>query len=377
VKKICYVATIPAVVHAFLRSHIVAASKKYSVTVICNAEDKYLLDDLDVKLIILPIERKPSIWKDAVLFCRLAIFFRQSKFDIVHSIMPKAGLLAMLAARLAGTSVCIHTFTGQIWMTRKGVSRSVYKFLDKCIAKLATVVLADSQSQLDFLLNQGVLTEGKAKVIGAGSICGVNFARFLPDSARRKSVRHSLDISDEARVILFVGRLNRDKGMLDLAEAFEEIAKIYSDVVLLLVGSEENVLLSQMKYICQIGGDRVHHVKFTATPENFMAAADVFCLPSYREGFGLTIIEAAACGVPAVASKIYGITDAVDDGKTGLLFPAGDVVCLTQTLLKMIQDADLRRGLGDNARKRAHALFSSEKITQGLMSLYDDALAAR
>jgi glycosyltransferase involved in cell wall biosynthesis len=102
-----------------------------------------------------------------------------------------------------------------------------------------------------------------------------------------------------------------------------------------------------------------------------MAAADIFCLPSYREGFGMTIIEAAACAVPAVASRIYGITDAVVDGKTGLLIPCGDVAALTQALLKLILEDNLRQQMGNAARVRALELFSATYFTREMVNLYD------
>ena len=105
-----------------------------------------------------------------------------------------------------------------------------------------------------------------------------------------------------------------------------------------------------------------------------MAAADIFCLPSYREGFGMTIIEAAACSVPAVASRIYGITDAVEEGKTGLLFPAGDVAALTQALLNLLEDRDLRQQMGEAARVRALELFPSQKIVGEMLALYGKLL---
>lgn len=373
--KLCYVATIPAVVHAFLRGHIQAAAEKYQVTVICNSVDKHLLDGLNARLILLPIERKPSPWKDALILFQLIKLFRRERFDIVHSIMPKTGMLAMLAAWLGCVPVRIHTFTGQVWVTKQGVRRMLLKWFDKFIGNFATCVLADSPSQRDFLINEGVLPSGKARVIGAGSICGVDPLRFHPDPDARRAMRNELGIAQDARVILFVGRLNRDKGMLDLATAFEAIVAQHSNVELLLVGAEEDVHFSRIQEICHAGRDRLHYVSFTTTPEHYMAAADIFCLPSYREGFGMTTIEAAACGVPAVASRIYGITDAVDDGKTGLLFPAGDTVALTNTLLWLIENQALRREMGTAARARALALFASENITRDLIGLYEKALA--
>jgi glycosyltransferase involved in cell wall biosynthesis len=371
VKKLCYVATIPAVVHAFLRGHIQAAADRYEVTVICNATDKRLLDGLNARLILLPIERKPSPWKDMQVLLQLFVLFRRERFDFVHSIMPKTGMLAMLAAWLACVPVRIHTFTGQVWVTKHGVQRILLKWFDKLIGSFATCVLADSPSQRDFLLNERVLQPYKAEVIGSGSICGVDPLRFHPDTEVRQAVRHDLRIAKDARVILFVGRLNRDKGILDLAAAFSAIAEHNPDVVLLLVGTEEDVCFSRIQEICYAEHDRLHYVNFTSSPEHYMMAADIFCLPSYREGFGMTIIEAAACAVPAVASRIYGITDAVADGQSGLLYSTGDVNALTQALLKLITENDMRQQMGNVARVRALELFSSEKITRETMLLYD------
>ncbi len=370
-KKLCYVATIPAVVHAFLRAHIQAAAEKYQVTVICNSVDRHLLDGLNARLVLLPIERKPSPLKDILVLLQLYSLFRRERFDIVHSIMPKTGMLAMLAARLVYVPVCIHTFTGQVWVTKQGAGRMLLKWFDKLIGMLATCVLTDSPSQRDFMVNEGVLRRNKTKVIGVGSICGVDLLRFHPDKGKRQTVRQELGIAQDAKVILFVGRLNRDKGMLDLAGAFNTIAKQHADVDLLLVGAEEDVSFRRIQEICHAGRDRLYYISFTLTPERYMEAADIFCLPSYREGFGMTIIEAAACGVPAVASRIYGITDAVADGQTGLLFQAGDVAALTDGLHKLIEDDDLRQQLGNAARARAFSLFSSEMITHEMVMLYD------
>jgi glycosyltransferase involved in cell wall biosynthesis len=371
-EKLCYVATIPAVVHAFLRGHIQAAAKMYDVTIICNSVDKHLLDGLNARLILLPIERKPSPWKDLLVLFQFIKLFRREQFDIVHSHMPKTGLLGMLAAWLVKVPIRINTCHGEVWAALKGWRRTTLKMLDHFVGLLATDVLVVSPSQRDFLVNEGVLPPGKARVIGAGSICGVDPLRFHSDPNVRRTIRDDLGIDKNANVILFVGRLNRDKGMLDLAAAFSAIVNTRPEVVLLLVGAEEDVPFSRIQTICQTKHDRLRYVSFTATPERYMAAADIFCLPSYREGFGMTIIEAAACCVPAVASRIYGITDAVEEGKTGLLFPAGDVLALTQALLKLLEDPELRQKMGTAARDRALDLFPAQKITEELLVLYDE-----
>lgn len=370
-KKICYVATIPAVVHAFLRSHIQAVAEKYQVTVVCNSVDQHLLCDLPVRLVLLPIERKPSPWRDLLVLCQLVKLFRRERFDIVHSIMPKTGMLAMLAAKLALVPVRIHTFTGQVWVTKCGVGRALLKWFDKLIAGSATCVLADSPSQRDFLVGEGILSPGKAKVLGAGSICGVDSLRFHPDKQAGQAVRRELGIAGDAKVILYIGRLNRDKGVLDLAAAFAAIAGQHPDAMLLMVGTEEDVPFRRIQEICSSVQARLQYVNFTSAPEHYMMGADIFCLPSYREGFGLTVIEAAACGVPAVASRIYGITDAVADGETGILFPVGDVTALTLALSKLLTENEIRQRMGEAACSRARELFSSEKIIGEMGFLYD------
>lgn len=373
-KKICYVATIPAVVHSFLRVHIQAAAEKYDVTVICNGTDKHLLEGLNAHIIFLPITRKPSLWNDVMILFRLFRLFRREQFDIVHSIMPKTGMLSMLGAWLACVPVRIHTFTGQVWVTKYGVKRILLKWFDTLIGNFASNVFIDSPSQRDFLVNENVLSSAKTRVIGAGSICGVDTERFAPNTQTREKIRNELGITHNAEVILYVGRLNRDKGILDLAAAFEMIAKKSPHAVLLLVGTEEDVTFRQIQEICFAQPGRLYYIPFSSTPEQYMTASDIFCLPSYREGFGMTIIEAAACEIPTVASRIYGITDAVEDETTGVLFAAGDTVALAQALLRLIIDKDTCRQMGKASRIRALKLFQSHIITEKMLSAYDTFL---
>jgi glycosyltransferase involved in cell wall biosynthesis len=370
-KKICFVANIPAAVNSFLRGHINAAAMTYEVVVICAPIDAYLLDGINARIVLLPIVRKPSLFSDLLVLFNLYVFFCQEHFDIVHTHFPKPGLLGMLSAWLCGVPIRIHTFHGEVWANRTGWRRKLLKLFDKLVQFLATEILLVSFSQRDFLVSEGVLTLERGKVIRFGSVCGVDNMRFHPNQKLKYEVRQSLGIEVDARVILFVGRLNQDKGMLDLSLAFNAVARRYPDTVLLLVGSEEDVTFSRIREICCVADNRLHYVSFTAYPERYMSAADIFCLPSYREGFNTTIIEAAACGLPTVASRIYGITDAVVDGETGLLFSAGDVDGLIQSLLKLLEYSDFRQQIGEAARVRALEFFSSENITREIIMLYN------
>ena len=373
-KKIFFVATIPAVVNSFLREHIRAASGKWEIRIISHPEGSALLNDLNAKFIPLAFTRKPSPFHDLLSLIQLTKLFRREHPDLIHSIMPKTGLLCMVAGWAAGVPVRMHTFTGQVWANKRGWKRLALKMFDKLIVLFATHIVVDSPSQRDFLVAEGVLAAGQGLVIGQGSICGVDVQRFHPDAKERQRVRAELGLNLQQPVILYLGRLTRDKGILDLAAAFAEIAPQRPDAVLMLVGAEEDVPFARVQEICGRYREQLCRVSFTPTPERYMASADIFCLPSYREGFGQVIIEAGASEVPTVASRIYGVTDAVEDGKSGLLFQAGDVTALRGALLTLLENETLRRQMGDAAQARALELFSSQKITAEMLGIYTKLL---
>lgn len=374
--KICFVATIPDVVYAFLKGHVVEASNYHEVTVVSNMSGSQLLEGWRSRFVPLPVERDISPLKDIYSFFRLLSIFRKNRFDLVHSIMPKTGLLSMFAAWIARVPVRIHTFTGQVWATKHGLKRAMLKNFDRLIVHFATNVIVDSPSQRKFLVEQRIISKKEVTVIGNGSICGVDGARFRPNQAIRDQMRNAYLIQPSTRVLLFLGRLNRDKGVLDLARAFGRIVADGHDIALFFVGAEEDISFSALQEAAGPAVQKLMRVPFTPVPERYMVMADIFCLPSFREGFGQVILEAAACGIPSVASRIYGIVDAVEDGKSGLLFPAGDTVALESALRRLINDEELCRAMGDYARKRAINDFSADANTQSMMVLYSSLMDA-
>lgn len=363
-KRIALVTASPMTIKAFMQGHIRAWAESCDVTVFVHASSPGEFDDEALPIEVKPvrIERRISPWYDLAALITLIRQLHLGGYDAVVSVTPKAGLLAMLAAWVVNTPLRMHIFTGQVWATRKGFSRMLLRFLDRLTAMLATDVLADSESQRQFMIAEGVVSDARSTVLAHGSICGVDVQRFRPDEQARRAIRAAQGIADSDVLLLFLGRLNPDKGVLDLGVAFAGLAAMYEHVHLLFVGPDEASMRTSLESCCKPVAARLHFVNYTNTPERYMAAADIFCLPSYREGFGTVVIEAAAVGVPAVASRIYGLTDAVLDSETGLLHEPHDVDDLRSALARLIRDPALRKRLGATARKRALRHFAAADV---------------
>ena len=355
-----------------MRPHIEMLAMQYQVTLVTNGVERdvaSLLND-NVRFVNVNMARKVSLWSDICSLLQLCIIFRKECFFAVHSLTPKAGLLAMLAAFFARVPNRIHTFTGQVWANKSGVARWSLRMFDKLIAFCATGLLADSFSQCQFIVEQRIVKKDKLFVLGNGSACGVDVERFKPNLTVRNEIRSSFGIPSNAIVCLFLGRLNKDKGVQDLARAFSELASNMPHIYLLVVGPDEGGIDAMLQLTLANCLGRFHRIDFTNKPEDYMACADIFCLPSYREGFGSVIIEAAAAGVPAVASKIYGLVDAVKDGETGILHQPKNIESLKQALLTLIIDDDIRKAMSSKAMVRAHDLFSVDVVVAAMRQYY-------
>lgn len=375
-QSLVFVATTPFAVNAFLRTHLLALAETHDVTLCVNITAYPLVDDLTraVRVRHVDIARKIAPWRDLSVLFQLLRCFLEIRPATVHSLTPKAGLLAMLAGYLAGVPLRFHTFTGQVWATRTGITRFLLKGIDRLIALCASHVFADSASQCRFLEDEGVLRCGGVSVLGPGSVAGVDLARFRPDPAARLTLRIETGVSDAVPVFLFVGRLVRDKGVLDLVEAFAKLNGQHKHWELWMVGPDEEGLQVMLQEEGQRRGARIRWFGHTSEPEKFMAAADVFVLPSYREGFGSAIIEAAACGIPSIAYRIDGVIDAIVDGHTGLFVDKGNVRDLVDAMNRLGTDAGTRRKLSETAHLRVTEEFSSLSVSAAWLEFYSTAL---
>lgn len=356
--SICFTLTSPFVLNAFLRGHIALLSRQSKVTVCINTRESDIATVLpgEVEIFHTEIRREISLFKDASALVSLYNFYRKKKFDAVITVTPKGGLLGMVAAYLAKVPVRWHWFTGQVWLTKKGLLRAILKGIDRLTVACSTRLLADSPSQRKFLVGQKVVLPSKINVLGNGSISGVDIRKFRPDPAARRRIRRKWGIPNAAPCLLYVGRMRREKGVLDLLASFKKLREEFADLHLLLVGPDEERL---------IPGNRdqgVSVVGYTKNTAAYMAAGDIICLPSYREGFGSVLIEGAACGLPSVASRIYGITDAVVENQTGLLHRPGNVDEMTRCLRRLLSHKNQRKKFGSKAWRRAKTSFRAQHV---------------
>jgi glycosyltransferase involved in cell wall biosynthesis len=369
-KKICFIVTVEFAVTAFLLSHFRQLAKQFDLSLIVSTDDHGFLQDQGYEIKIFPVDisRRINLLKDLSALIKIHNILCEQHFDAVHTMTPKAGLLGMLAAFLASVPIRVHTFTGQTWTSKSGLSRMFLKRMDWLIAKLAVQVIIDSPSQANFLIAEMVVSPQKINVFGFGSVAGVDLNRFTPSLEFRRSIRADLSIPESYLVFIYLGRLSRDKGLVDLVNAFLLMDSI--DATLLIVGPDEDGLKAVIEQISANSRGSIKFVSLTSIPEAYLAASDVLCLPSYREGFGSVIIEAASVGLPAVASNIYGVTDAILNNETGLLHEPRDVSGIKFCLESFMKDRRLLEQYGQTARLRAIACFDAKIITNAWMNFY-------
>jgi glycosyltransferase involved in cell wall biosynthesis len=349
-------------------------TKEFDVTLYIRNDAPEILSELDLpcRVVFIPIERKIAPWKDMRALLAIWRQLQLDQPDLLQTVTPKAGLLGMLAGKMVGVPIRVHTFQGQIWATSNGVKREVFRLIDKLIAQLSTTILADSQTQLEFLRNERVLHQDAGRVLGSGSISGVDLVRFNHKQLENPVLRADLGLTDDDFVFIYVGRLQRDKGLHVLADAYDYVrTRANRTTRLIVVGPDEENIGPVLK---ERLGDAVVVRPYTSRPEDYLRLSDVAVLPSFREGFGSSLIEAAAMGLPAVASRIYGIDCAVVDGKTGYLFEAGNAKEMADAMLRLVEDPLEYKRHSENALNRVKCEFDQKVVIRNLKDYYHSAL---
>lgn len=323
------------------------------------------------------MERHISMLKDCKSLWQMWRVFLKEKPTMVHSMTPKAGMICMVAAWMAHVPVRVHTFTGFVFPTATGLKRRILMATDWLTCACATHVIPEGEGVKNDLLKNGI-TKKPLKVLGYGNVRGVNMKRYsLREDVRRKMEENCLR-DDSKFTFLFVGRIVRDKGINELCAAFERLHRDFSNTRLVLVGPYEDNLdpISEESRRIIRENDAIETFG-TKTGEELLAyyaAADCFVLPSYREGFPNTVLEAGAMGLPSIVTDINGSREIIVEGENGMVIPPHNADALFEAMFTMINDKMAREKMAGKAREMIATRFEQGYVRKCLYEFYEDIL---
>jgi len=366
--KLVRITTVPVSMMVLLKGQLKFMKQNgFDVTMISNEgpEVEQLKVQENCPHIAITLTRKITPFTDLISLVKLTLLLRKIKPDIVHTHTPKAGLIGMWAAKLAGVTIRLHTIAGLPWVESRGMIRRLLIAVEKLTAFAATNVFPNSFVQRDFLL-QNEIAKNKMKVIGNGSSNGIDtdyFSTNLDIENQAKAIRIRERIHEEACVWIFVGRIVRDKGITELIDAFLEIQIQFPEDRLLLLGDQEPHLdpLDE-KYVQLLTS---HHAiiscGFQKDIRPYLAASQVLVFPSYREGFPNVPMQAGAMGCALILSDINGCNEIVNHGKDGWLVSVKNVSALTAAMME---------ARNNPIKTRLFAETIKEKIVTGYAQSY-------
>lgn len=366
-KKICFISTIPSTLRTFVLKTAIYLHENtdWDISFI-SSEDEEFASELPefIHYFPVPMERGISISGIKSMMQMKKIFVKE-KFDLIQYSTPNASLYAALAGKLAGIPVRLYCQWGMVYVGFEGIKRQVFKAIEKIVCKLSTWIEPDSVSNLNFAHEENLYPQTKGSVIWNGSACGINLEKFdISQKIKyRKDIREKYNFPEDSFVYGFVGRITKDKGINELLAAFKQIYESNSNVYLMMVGTtEKDDTVDESLFLWSKKCEHVIYTGFTDIVEQYLSAMDTYILPSYREGFGMGVVEAEAMGVPVIVTSIPGPVDAMKENETGIVVKKGSIKELLRAMKKLYEDKHIRKEYSSNAYDFAINNFEQKKL---------------
>ena len=369
-KKCIRISTIPLSLDVLLQGQLRMLSEHYEVVGVSSPGEELekVAQREGIRTIAVPMERKISPFKDLVSLFRLIRLFHREKPWMVHSLTPKAGLLAMTAAWICRVPVRIHMFTGLVFPTTTGLKQKILMATDSITCACATNVLPEGKG-VKKDLEHFRITSKPLQIIGNGNINGIDLEFF----DRTPEV---LELAEKYRkeemvTFCFVGRIVRDKGMNELVAAFQRLHQAYPNTRLVLVGPFEEkldpVLPETRQAIEQHAA--IEWMGWQNDIRPFLAASEVFVFPSYREGFPNVVLQAGAMGLPSIVTDINGSSEIITEGVNGSIIPSQNEEALYKAMEKLL-DSEERQKLAQQARPQIANRYERKALWKELLKFY-------
>ena len=385
-KKLIRITTVPLSLKVLLKGQLrFMASNGFDVKGVSSEgeELREVHENEGIAVEAITMSRKITPFQDLKSLWEMWNFLRKEKPQIVHTHTPKAGIIGMLAARLAGVPHRLHTVAGLPLMEATGTKRKILNIVEKLTYSSATRVYPNSKGLYDFILQNNFTQSNKLKIIANGSSNGIDTAFFSLGQVtelERVTLREKLNIQPNDFVFVFVGRIVSDKGINELIKAFSQLQEVENNepigIKLLLVGGLENDLdplnpetlaeINQNKDIISVG--------FQQDVRSFFAIADALVFPSYREGFPNVVMQAGAMGLPSIVSDINGCNEIIVEGENGLIIPSKNVEKLKEKILTLAKDKNLYTKLKGNSRRMIENRYEQSVVWNALLEEYEGLL---
>lgn len=390
--KLFRITTVPVSVEKLLGKQLTFMNQFYEVSAISSDKEdlERVGQELGVKTKAIEMTRKITPIQDLKSLWQMYCYFKKEKPDIVHTHTPKAGLIGMIAAKLAGIKVRLHTVAGLPLMETSGVKRKVLNLVEKLTYACATKVYPNSYGLKDFILKEKFCPPHKLKVIGNGSTNGIDTTYFDPalfSPNQKKEIRQQWQLEDDDFVWIFVGRLVKDKGINELVAAFRQLTEEFNDSEnknstvdnirnrapkLLLVGALEPELdpllpetLREMEH-----NKNILTVGYQKDVRPYLAAADALIFPSYREGFPNVVMQAGAMELPAIVTNINGCNELIKNNENGMIISVKNKDQIYNALLKLMADLSLYNKLKSQAREYIVQHYDQKLIWNAILEEY-------
>ena len=371
--KIIRVVTDPFAVKYHMHNTLSRIDKDFEVLVVGQNVSQFSKQYKNVNFLDLNISRKVNLVSDICAVLGLIKIIVKFKPNIIHSLMPKASLISSIAGFLCRVPVRLHTFTGQVWATKSGISRYTFRKIDWLVNSLNTMCLTDSNSQSNFLYDNGIhKNRMPLPILIHGSLSGVDLERFNAKNLTNHSsgFKSALKLDSSHYVFAYVARKTVDKGAIDMLEAFHITYLKYNQARLLFIGPDEDGVIDKLRSSSPYLFEGVIEIGSVLNHEMYLNISNVLCLPSHREGFGSIVIDAAALKMATIGTKIPGLVDAIVENETGILTNLGDIPAFADSMLSCIEDPARINLLGIKAKERVDSFFGADNHYSALKTFY-------